>query len=165
MVSSGFILFVAINSLQSCCSLVSMQLMMTLTFCHVCRNKLNEWLLNSKHCYSRCSLRDLCVCCWFGIDELSPEAPWPLIQSACLHIHCFLALMYYMVQVVVVCAVTAWIKLCHSHFTAAAVLFSGCSETLRGEDISLICQLWSLYLTVDWVRQDEGRLDFTWKKG
>lgn len=112
-----------------------------------------------KHCYSRHSYRDLCVCCWFGIDELSPEAPWPLIQSACLHIHCFLALMYYRVQVVV-CAVTARIKLCHSHFTAAAVLFSGRSETLRGEGISLICQLWSFYLTVDWVRQDEGRLDF-----
>ncbi len=101
----------------------------------------------------------LCVCRWFGADELSPEAPWPLIQSVCLHVHCFLALIYYRVQAVV-CGVTAWIKLCHSHFTAAAILFSGRSETLRGEDISLICRVWSLYLNVDWVRQDEGRLDF-----
>lgn len=106
-----------------------------------------------------CLLRDLEGACWFGIDELSPEPPWPLIQSECLHVHCFLAMIYYRVQAVV-CAVTAWIKLCHSYSTAAAVLFSGRSETLRGEDISLICRVWSLYLNVDWVRRDEGRLGF-----
>lgn len=79
------------------------------------------------------------VCAGAAIDEPSPEAPWPLIQSERLHIHCFLALMYYREQAAV-CAVTAWIKLCHSRFTAAAILFRCRPETVRGEDITLICQ-------------------------
>lgn len=89
------------------------------------------------------------VCAGAARDELSPEAPWPLIQSARLHIHCFLALMYYWEQAAV-CAVTAWIKLCHSRFTAGAILFRCRPETVRGEDITLICQPWSLYLNVGW---------------
>lgn len=96
--------------------------------------------------------RFLSVCCVFGEDELSPGSQRPLIRSARLHVHCFLALMYYREQAVV-CTVTAWIKLCHSFFTAAAVLFCGRSAMLRGEGISLMCQLWSLYLNVDWTRQ------------
>lgn len=103
-----------------------------------------------------CLLCEMEAACCFGIDELSPEPPWPLIQSECLHVHCFLALMYYRVQAVV-CTVTAWIRLCHSYFTATALLFSSHSEMLRGEDISLICWVWSFYLNVDWGKQDEGR--------
>lgn len=108
--------------------------------------------------------RFLCVCCCFRIDELSPGSQQPLIQSACLHVHCFLALMYYREQAVV-CAVTAWIKLCHSFFTAAAVLFCRRSEMLRGEDISLTCQAWSLYLNVDWTRQRWRSLDLSQHTG
>lgn len=134
-----------------------------LLFVCLVRWKLDEWPQSPETLLQQirflCLLCEMEGACWFGIDELSLEPPWPLIQSVCLHVHCFLALIYYRVQAMV-CAVTTWIKLCHSHFAAAVILFSGCSEMLRGEDISLICQVWSLYLNVDWVRQDEGQLDF-----
>lgn len=70
-------IFAAINPLQVSCGLVPMQHLMTLEhFVCLVRKELNEWPLNPETLLQQIQLEGLvCVCCWFGIDELSPEAP------------------------------------------------------------------------------------------